>query len=456
MRYLPHTTEEIQTMLQTIGVPSLDALFEGVPAAYKLNRPLALPKALDEASLMRHLESLADSNHGAKLLSFMGAGIYEHHIPSMIDQLLLRSEFYTAYTPYQAELSQGTLQTLFEFQTVVSELLGLEVANASMYDGASAMAEAALMARRITGKEVICASAGLHPEYLETLGTYLHELDGGKARITSVELNSEGVTDMNRLRATLNEDVAAVIVGYPNFFGGVESLEPIVQVAHEKKALVIAVTSEPYALSLIQAPGAAGVDIAVAEGQALATAPQLGGPGVGLFACRKEFVQKMPGRLVGRTVDNRGKTGYVLTLSTREQHIRRERATSNICTNHNLVAIALTIHCALLGVTGFRRMGQIILSQAEYLKKALTKIGYTPTLSAPTFNEWLVQVPHGKTAASVASFARKLNVVPGVPLSQWPSLGSRPNELLIAVTERHRRDDLDRLVDVLSQAAKNA
>jgi glycine dehydrogenase subunit 1 len=448
MRYLPHTQSEIDTMLAAIGAPSIDALFDAVPPAYRLNRPLAIEPALDEASLMSHLEQLAGRNESARALSFLGAGLYHHHIPPAVDQLLLRSEFYTAYTPYQPEVAQGTLQAMFEFQTMVAELFGMEVANASMYDGASAAAEAVTMARRVTGKTRVVLSAGLHPEYRETIATYLHNIDHGKPELHLVRLNDDGRTDLAELEAHVDDATAAVLVGYPNFLGCVEDLAAIRAIATKKGALLVTATAEPYAMSLLAPPGQYGTDIAVGEGQALALPPQLGGPGVGLFATKKEHIQKMPGRLVGETVDHDGARGFVLTLSTREQHIRREKATSNICTNHGLVALAFTIRTAMLGRKGFDEVGRACLSKAEYLKSRIaTMKQYALPTSAPTFNEFVVRRSEGKAAPLLAALAAK-GILGGVPLGRF--YAERDRDFLVAVTERHSKADLDRLVEALA------
>jgi glycine dehydrogenase subunit 1 len=449
MRYLPHTDDEIRSMLARIGVPDVDALFATIPSEVQLLRPLGLEPALDEAQLMAHLDALADKNEAAKQLSFLGAGMYDHHIPPAVDQLLLRSEFYTAYTPYQPEYSQGTLQAIFEFQTLVCQLLGMEVANASMYDGASSAAEAVLMARRLTRKSRVLVSAGLHPEYLETIRTYLTGMEEAHA-ITIVPLDDSGRTDAAALARALDDDTACAIVGYPNFLGVVEDLAALKAALGHGGAQLISATSEPYALSLVRAPGEVGVDIAVGEGQALAVPPQLGGPGVGLFACRASAVSKMPGRLVGETVDARGVRGYVLTLSTREQHIRRERATSNICTNHGLIALAFAIRTAMLGRTGFRAVGELCLRKAEYLKAAVAKLpGYRLPLTAPTFNEFVIAC-EGKAAKDVLAKLEARGILGGVDLGRFDS--ARAGQLLVAVTERHTRADLDRFVAALHDA----
>lgn len=450
MRYLPHTEQEIRSMLETIGVGSLDALFSDVPEAYRLGRPLALEPALDEASLMSHLESLAGKNEAARAVSFLGAGLYDHHIPPAVDQLLLRSEFYTAYTPYQPEVSQGTLQTIFEFQTMVAELLGMEVANASMYDAASAAAEAVTMSRRVTGRRRVVVSEGLHPESRQTIQTYLRNVDGGTHLIATSKLGADGRTDLAALERELTDDTACVVVGYPNFLGCVEDLTAIRALSKARGIMLVTSTHEPYALSLLAPPGAFDVDIAVGEGQALAVPPQLGGPGVGLFATRKEkdFLHNMPGRLCGETVDQKGDRGFVLTLSTREQHIRREKATSNICTNHGLIALSFTIRTAMLGRTGFEQVGRTCHAKAEYLKKALVATGkFTLPNSAPTFNEFVVRRRDGAAAPLLAAVAAK-GFLGGLPLSRFYT--GRDADFLVAVTERHTREDLDRFVRELA------
>lgn len=448
MRYLPHTPSELASMLARIGVPDLDALFAAIPEGSRLGRPLALEPALDEPALMAHLEGLAAKNGATGKLSFLGGGMYDHHIPPAVDQLLLRSEFYTAYTPYQPEYSQGTLQAIFEFQTLVCQLLGMEVANASMYDGASAAAEAVLMARRLTRRDRVLVSEGLHPEYLATIRTYLAGMDEAHA-VELVPLAADGRTDASALAHLVDERTACVVVGYPNFFGVVEDLASLKAALGATGAQLVSATSEPYALSLLRAPGELGVDIAVGEGQALAVPPQLGGPGVGLFACRASAVSKMPGRLVGETVDSSGRRGYVLTLSTREQHIRRERATSNICTNHGLIALAFAIRTAMLGQQGFRAVGELCLARTEYLKGEIRKLpGYTLPFSGPTFNEFVIECADGAADALIARLEGR-GVLAGVSLGRFDP--ARGRQLLIAVTERHAKADLDRLVGLLRE-----
>jgi glycine dehydrogenase subunit 1 len=446
MRYLPHTEAEIAEMLSVIGVSSVDELFHAIPEDRRFPRPLALEPALDEAALMAHLTALSDRNEAARALSFLGAGAYDHHVPPAVDQLLNRSEFYTAYTPYQAELSQGTLQAIFEFQTVVCQLLGMDVANASMYDAASASAEAVLMARRITGRAHVVVSEGLHPEYIETIRAYLSGVDG-EPKLTTVALGPDGRTDVSAIRAALRDESAAVIVGYPNFLGVFEDLTAVRAEATARGALLVTATSEPYALAVAKSPGELGADIAVGEGQPLAVRPQFGGPGVGLFACKKSHLRQMPGRLCGETVDQDGKRGFVLTLSTREQHIRRERATSNICTNHGLIALAMVIRTALLGRKGFEAAGRLCLSRATYLKERLAATGaFELPYAGPTFNEFTVRRKAGPAAPLLASLAQK-GILAGVDLGQYRPEWS--SDFLVAVTERHAKADLDRLVAAL-------
>ncbi len=449
MRYLPHTPEQIESMLKRIGVPSIDALFAPIPESVRMKEPLGIGPGLDEQRLMAHLESLADRNTGTRALSFLGGGMYDHHIPPLVDQLLLRGEFYTAYTPYQAEVAQGTLQAIFEFQTIVSELFGLPVANASMYDASSAAAEAILMARRLTKKHRILVSAGLHPEDLEVMHAYLQGLPGGLEAIDVVPLAADGTT----APIVIGEDVAAVVVGYPNFYGVVEDVKKLADSAHAKGALLVTVTHEAYALAVIESPGALGVDIAVGEGQSVALPPQGGGPGVGLFACRdaRDYLQQIPGRLCGETVDKHGERGYVLTLSTREQHIRRDRATSNICTNHSLCALAMAIRMSLLGKVGFVQVAEQCLAKAEHLKQALVATGkWELPYSGLTFNEFVIR----SKSSAVAPLLKKLEgdgIIAGVPLSRFAATKSADRDVLVAVTEKHSRADLDRLVSALGE-----
>jgi glycine dehydrogenase subunit 1 len=450
MRYLPHTPSEITAMLSAVGLPSLDALYAPIPTEARLHRPLRLEPALDEPTLMRHLEDLSQKNRAGRMLSFLGAGAYEHHFPPAADQLLLRSEFYTAYTPYQPEVAQGTLQVIFEFQTIISEILGLPVANASMYDGASAAAEAVLMARRLTGREHTLISDGIHPQYIGTIETYAQGIGEGKRSLQRVALGQSGGADVDALSAAITEETACIVVGYPNFLGCVGEMTRIAEVAHQKGAILISVTQDPFALALLESPGALGADIAVGEGQPLGLPPQYGGPNVGIFACRndRKYLQQVPGRLVGETVDKDGRRGYVLTLATREQHIRRERATSNICTNSGLCATAVTVKMCMLGKRGFIEAARQSLAKAEYLKARIAALpGYALPYTAPTFNEFVVKV-RGGDASAVARALEGRDIIAGFDLGRVDA--AQRALLLIAVTERHTRADLDRLVDALA------
>jgi glycine dehydrogenase subunit 1 len=448
MRYVPHTEAEVADMLQVIGRSSVDELFATIPPEARFERRLALEPALAEPELMAHLDELSRKSGGSALLSFLGAGMYQHHVPPAVDQLLLRSEFYTAYTPYQPEVAQGTLQAIWEFQTIVSELYGLPLANASLYDGASATAEAALMACRLTKRGKVLVSGCVHPDYRRTTVTYMAGRSDITCQVLGVGVN--GVADHALIEQALSQEVAAVVVGYPSFFGGIPDLAALAQLAHDSGALLIATVSEPYALSVVEAPGALGADIAVGEGQPLACPPQFGGPGVGLFACRddRNYLQQLPGRICGETVDHEGERGFVLTLSTREQHIRRERATSNICTNQGLLALSLAIRASLIGKHGFVEVGRQCLAKARYLRSEIARLaGYAPAFAdAPFFNEFAIQVRGGE-ASRVCSKLEASGIIAGYDLGREDR--AHKDKLLIAVTEKHRREDLDRLVRAL-------
>ncbi|HEX2880480.1 MAG TPA: aminomethyl-transferring glycine dehydrogenase subunit GcvPA [Polyangiaceae bacterium] len=450
MRYLPHTDAEIAEMLSVVGRASLDQLFDSVPESVRFRGDLKVPPALSEPALMTHLQNLAQANTGAQLLSFLGAGAYDHHIPPAVDQLLLRGEFYTAYTPYQPEVAQGTLQAIWEFQTMVSELYGLPLANASVYDGGSAAAEGAQMARRLTRREKIIVCHSVHPQYRDVVKTYL----GPNAEYVEVPVSANGTTDLAALEKHLNDQAAAVLVGYPSFYGPYSDVRAVVSKAHDVGALVVACNSEPYALALAEAPGALGCDIAVGEGQPLACPPQFGGPGVGLFACRNDrnYLQQLPGRLCGETVDNKGQRGYVLTLSTREQHIRRERATSNICTNQGLLALSFAIRVSLLGKRGFVEVATACHAKANYLRNQVATLkGYSLAYTGqPYFNEFAIRV-RGGNAAKVCQALEAQGIIAGLDLGRIDP--KQPDCLLIAVTEKHERESLDKFVKALDQVA---
>ncbi len=454
MRYLPHTEEEVREMLATAGMTEIADLFATIPEEARYSGELDLPPPLGEARLMRHVTEISTKNTGASMLSFLGCGAYFHHIPPAVDQLLLRSEFYTAYTPYQPEVAQGTLQAIFEFQTMVSELYGLPLANASLYDGASATAEGVLMARRLTKRSGVVLSECVHPHYRETTVAYLEGSAPNACR--TVPFTAGGATDVDALVASIDADTACVVVGTPSYRGTLTNLSALAERCHENGVLLVVAVVEPYALALVEAPGAWGADIVVGEGQPLACPPQYGGPGVGLLACRQDrkYLQQLPGRVCGETVDQDGKRGYVLTLSTREQHIRRERATSNICTNQGLLALAFTIRSALLGKQGFVEVAHQCLAKTDYLRKKLTALSGVSDAAPGTaiFNEFAVSLST-KSAAEVLARLEKEGIIGGFDLGRFDAKDS--DKLLIAVTEQHTREDLDRLVSAFQQALES-
>ncbi|MFL5270674.1 MAG: aminomethyl-transferring glycine dehydrogenase subunit GcvPA [Anaeromyxobacteraceae bacterium] len=444
MRYHPHTPEEIREMLSAVGAKSLDDLFRSIPEELKLRRPVAVPPALDEISLFAEMRRLADRNETAHP-PFIGAGAYPHHVPPVVDQLLLRGEFFTAYTPYQPEVSQGTLHALFEWQSFVCMLTGMEVANASMYDGASATAEAALMAARLTGRKKIAVSAAVHPEYRRVLRTYLASSDD---EIVTVPYGEDGRTDLAALARAVGSDTAAVIVGYPNFFGVVDGVAEAARIAKQAGAVSIAVTSEAVALGLVKGPGELGLDVAVGTFQSFGNPVQFGGPAPGFFATREANIRQMPGRLCGATVDKEGRRGFVLTLSTREQHIRREKATSNICTNAGLCALAATIHLALLGKKGLAELARLNFARARMLRDAMKRAGFGLRFSGPTFNEMAFDV--GDAEAVVSRLAKR-GLAAGVPLARWyPDDPRMAGALLCVATELHTPE----LIELFAQAVK--
>ena len=444
MRYHPHTEEDVQQMLDATGRESLSDLFRSIPAALRLSRPLAVPPATDEVSLLSELGRLAARN-AVEHPPFLGAGAYPHHVPPAVDQLLLRGEFFTAYTPYQPEVSQGTLQALFEWQTMVCLLTGLEISNASMYDGASATAEAALMAARITGRKKIVVSAALHPEYRKVLATYLRSTHD---EVVTVPYGDDGRTDLAALERAGDGDTAAVMLGYPNFFGVVDVVKEAAAIAKKAGALSVAVTTEAVALGLLKGPGELGADVAVGTMQSFGNGVGFGGPAPGFFAIREAYVRQMPGRVCGATVDKQGRRGFVLTLSTREQHIRRERATSNICTNSGLTALAATIHLSLLGRRGLSELAQVNYARARLLRAAMEREGFGLRFSGPTFNEQAFEV--GDAEAVVARLAKR-GIAAGAPLARWyPDDPRMKGALLCAATELHAPE----LIDAFARAVK--
>jgi glycine dehydrogenase subunit 1 len=442
-RYIPHTEEDIRKMLNTIGVKKVEDLFEAIPKECWLPKPLDLPEPLSEPDLIRHFQKL----HVPMMSSFLGAGAYHHFIPSVVLSLVSRSEFYTAYTPYQPEISQGTLQAIFEYQTLMCQLTGMEVSNASLYDGASSLAEAVLMAYRITKKKKVLVSQAIHPEYRRVIQTYI---DPDQQEIVPIPYQKdEGRTDENILFNLLKEDVGAVVIQSPNFFGVIEDLHSVRERVLDAGALMIVGFNEAVAYGILQPPGAMGADIVAGEGQSLGIPVSFGGPYLGIFTTQERFVRNMPGRLVGETIDLEGKRGFVLTLATREQHIRRERATSNICTNEGLCALMATVFLSCLGKEGLRELALMNLSKAEYAKKAVSQIrGCTLGFAAPTFNEFVLQIK--KDPETVLEKLKKEKILGGLPLKKFhPELD---HHLLVTVTEMNQKEEIDHWAEALGKA----
>lgn len=443
MRYLPLTDEDREAMLARIGVASIEDLFVDAPPAAR-NPRIALPNHQGELAVERHLSALAAKNRPAgQMACFLGAGAYRHHVPASVDHLIQRSEFLTTYTPYQPEMAQGTLQTLFEFQTQVAMLTGMEVANASMYDGSTACAEAALMAARVTRRNKVILSGGLHPHYAEVTET-IAGAGGMEIRALPAAVDHEaGVLE------ALDGETAAVIVQTPNVFGTLSDLSEIAAAAHAKGALLIAVFTEAVSLGLIEPPGAMGADIVVGEGQSIGNALGFGGPYVGLFATREKFVRQMPGRLAGETLDAAGKRGFVLTLSTREQHIRREKATSNICTNSGLCALAFTIHLTLLGAAGLRRLAVLNHERASDLAERLGALPGVELLTPRFFNEFALRLPGD--ARTLNHKLAERGVLGGVAYSRLRAKAME-DVLIVCATELNTPEDLDAYEAALKEA----
>jgi glycine dehydrogenase subunit 1 len=438
MRYLPHTDEEIASMLTVVGAKSLDDLFSAVPPSCRRTGGMSLPEPLNEWDLNRLMAGLSSTVAAAQEFKvYAGAGSYEHYIPQVVPYLLSRSEFVTSYTPYQPEMSQGTLQAIYEYQTLSARLLGMEVSNASMYDGASALAEALLMAIRITRKRRVAVSRLIHPHFRRVVQTYLAPTE---YEIVELPYLPDGRTDLSSLRNL--KDLAALALQSPNFFGVIENLKGSADQARDQGALLVTTFTEPLAYGILKSPGSLGADIASGEGQSLGIPQSFGGPGLGIFATRMSHVRNMPGRLVGKTVDAQGRQGFVLTLATREQHIRREKATSNICTNNSLCAVAATMYMSCLGASGIRELSQLNHDKAEYLKNRLRSAGCKISFASPTFNEFVVEMPPGFERTYSRLLEKK--IVAGVALeAYYPEL---KNHYLLCVTETKSKEDMDLLV----------
>ena len=445
MTYVANTATDQTAMLEAIGVDSVQALFEVVPKSVRFPR-LNLPRPLSEMEVLGELERLADANAEANHYTwFLGAGAYNHFVPSVVSQLQMREEFYTAYTPYQPEASQGTLQAIFEYQSMVAELTGMEVVNASHYDGATSLAEAAIMSVNSTkGKRTkILVSPNVHPQYREVLKTYLQGTD------LTVVGDEEPANNLETLTRMLDDETACLIVQSPNFFGELEDVEGLPEAVHAAGALLV-VHIDPISLGLFKPPGEYGADIVTGEGQSLGNHLNFGGPYLGIFATTNKLVRKMPGRVVGETVDTDGKRGYVLTLSTREQHIRREKATSNICTNQGLIALGAAIYLAALGKQGLRQVAELCYHKAHYAAAEIDQLaGYEVINRRPFFKEFVVRGP--KPAGEIAQQLNEQKILPGYVLSR--SFPERTHDLLVCVTEMNSKAQIDQLVRALKEVA---
>ncbi|MZG52771.1 MAG: aminomethyl-transferring glycine dehydrogenase subunit GcvPA [Nitrospinae bacterium] len=447
MRYIPHTEQDIKQMLAEIGVKNIDELFDSIPESLRLNNKLLdLPPSLPESELTEYLKRLQKRNTTSDNGSvFLGAGAYRHFSPILIDHLISRGEFATSYTPYQPEVSQGTLQAIYEFQTMVCLLTGMEIANASMYDGASSLAEAVIMANRINRRSEFLVSRAIHPEYRTVVETYTR---GSKFDLKEVPYTSEGATDLEFILKNLTENTSAVVIQSPNFFGTVEEYGSLAEALAKNGTLLIVAVAEALSLGILKPPGQRGADIVVGEGQSFGLPVSFGGPYVGYFATREKYLRQMPGRLAGETKDQNGKRAYVLTLSTREQHIRRERATSNICTNQGLCALAATIFLSTLGKEGLREMAILNVRKAHYLKNSLAHIsGFEIKFGTHSFNEFVLECP--RSAEEVLQILKQDHIIGGYPLEQhYPEL---KNCLLLCATELNSQEEMDRLADKLEE-----
>ncbi len=435
-RYLPMTDKDHHQMLQTIGINSVEELFSDIPKSVRFQGRLGIPEAMDEYSLLRHMKALSGKNRSTdQLVSFLGAGIYEHYIPSVVNHIIARPEFYTAYTPYQPEISQGELQAIFEFQTMICELTGMDVANASMYDGPTALAEAASLAVSVSKKQKVVISRTVHPEARAILATHAKGLGYEVVEVS----HREGVTDLAELQTIADPQTAAVIVQSPNFFGNIEDLAQIEKIAHQHKGLFV-VSANPLALGLLKPPGAFGADIVVGDVQPFGIPMAFGGPSCGYFATTKKYMRRIPGRIVGQTVDEEGARGFVLTLQAREQHIRRDKATSNICSNQALMALAASVYMSALGKQGIQEVATLNINKAHFAKQRLAEVpGVEAVFDQPFFNEFVIKVNRPVREVNEKLLAQ--GILAGYDLGQdYPEL---ENHLLVAVTEIRTKEEIE-------------
>jgi glycine dehydrogenase subunit 1 len=444
MVYIPNTEEDRKEMLKRIGVGSFQELLSEIPEGLRIKGELALPEALSEYDVRKELESVAEKNTTTKKnTSFLGGGIYDHFIPSVVDTIASRPEFYTAYTPYQAEASQGTLQSIFEFQSMLCELFSMEVSNASMYDGATALAEAVHMAVNIKGRKEVVLCDTIHPNYQKTIETYTK---GHNIKVRRIPGSDRGQVELSALKKAVDGDMAAVLVQQPNFFGVMEEVDEIEKIAHSKDSLLISAV-HPLTLGILKPPGEYDADIAVGEGQPLGLPQNFGGPLLGLFTARKQFIRKMPGRIIAETVDVDGKRGFVMTLQTREQHIRREKATSNICTNEGLCALRAAVYLSLLGRQGLKEVSELIYKKAHYLAREIEKIEGLRLVypDTPFFMEFVVKSE--KPAGEILKKVEAQGMFGGIDLGRFRQ--EWKNQFLVAVTEKRTKEEMDTFVEIL-------
>lgn len=446
MSYISLSDEDKKEMLARVGVSSVEELLAAIPQEVRLKKKLNIPSSLTEVELVRHFERIARQNSYSDFISFLGGGAYDHIIPYIVDYLSARGEFISPYTPYQPEVSQGTLQVIFEFQTLICQLTGMDISNASLYDGASGAAEAVLMAYRLKERPRILVARTLHPQYREVIETYVRNMG---IKVEEVGYSAQGEVDFKELTGKLDEQVSAVVVQSPNFAGVIEDLKKISDLAHLRGALLVAVIAEAVSLGVLEAPGKLGADIVTGEGQSFGIPLSFGGPYLGFMACRKEFIRHFPGRIAGTTKDIEGKRGFVLTLSTREQHIRRERATSNICTNQAWCALRAAIFLETLGQEGLKELGRHNIQKAHYALERLSRLkGVKRKFSGHIFNEFVLEFSAG--FSNIEGLLRNKGVIAGLDISRfYPEL---KNCLLICVTEKHTKEDIDRLTESLKDA----
>jgi glycine dehydrogenase subunit 1 len=442
MSYVPSTEHDREEMLKQIGVQRFENLIECIPESIRLKEELKLPPPLSELQLTRLLTDLSAKNKNtSQIISFLGGGAYDHFIPAVVDHIISRSEYYTAYTPYQAEVSQGTLQSIYEFQSLICELTGMDVANASMYDGATAVAEAALLAHAETQRNEVLVAGSINPSYRQILFTYCGSI---RLKVRTIP-SKDGLIDLEGVKKNISERVACVILQSPNFFGLIENIEEIEGLTHSVGALLV-LSCDPISLGILKTPGEYNVDIAVGEGQALGNNLSFGGPYLGYFTCKQNLVRRMPGRIVGVTSDTQGRRGFVLTLQTREQHIRREKATSNICTNQALCALAACVYLSLLGKSGIRKVAELCLQKSHYALDEITKIeGFKKRFDSPFFKEFVVETP--VPPKRIIRSLSKRNLFAGIDLSQFDR--KLKNCLLVCVTEKRTKEEIDYLVEEL-------